>query len=147
MHPWIWHRISLGSNVQYSNKGTTMAEIFDSIQLCHENGLKINVNVILGWNNLIEKDLEVLDYFMENLSENAMTSLQLRWLFSHPYTDVYEQYEAEEKSIKMGPFYCRFNVRVNDEQMKLNLAAAKIIKEKCDAKKIKLKRYKNLQKV
>ncbi|MCP4022344.1 MAG: hypothetical protein GY729_10915 [Desulfobacteraceae bacterium] len=131
---------------KYLNKGTTMAEVFDTIQLCHDTGFKVNANVILGWNNLVENDLKDLDYFMGNLSDNAVTSLQLRWLFAHPYTQIYEDYQGKEKSLTLGPFNCGFNVRINEEQMELNLEAARIIKEKCTLKKIKLEGYKNLQK-
>ena len=86
------------------------------------------------------------EYFMDNLSKSAVTTMQLRWLFAHPYTKIYENYDGVENSLKLGPFNCGFNVMVNDKQKQLNLAAAKIINEKCILKKIKLEGYKNLAK-
>ena len=131
---------------KYLNKGTKMDEVFDTIELCRENGIKVNANVILGWNNLIEQDLKDLEYFMDNLSKSAVTTMQLRWLFAHPYTTIYEDYDGVEKSLKLGPFNCGFNVQVDDRQKELNLEAAKIINEKCISKEIKLEGYKNLAK-
>ena len=131
---------------KYLNKGTKMDEVIETLELCRENGFKVNANVILGWNNLIEQDLRDLEYFMDNLSENAVTTLQLRWLFAHPYTKIHDDYDGVQSSIRLGPFNCGFNVRVDDRQKELNLAAAKIINKKCLSKKIKLEGYKNLEK-
>ncbi|MFH2059807.1 MAG: radical SAM protein [Pseudomonadota bacterium] len=131
---------------KYLNKGTKMDEVFETLELCRKSGFKVNANVILGWNNLIEQDLKDLEHFMDTLSENAVTTLQLRWLFAHPYTKIHENYDGVQNSIKLGPFNCGFNVRVNEKQKTLNMEAAKIIKEKCGLKKIKLEGYKNLSK-
>jgi len=131
---------------KYLNKGTKMDEVFDTIDLCKKSGFKVNANVILGWNNLMESDLKDLEYFMDHLSKNAVTTLQLRWLFAHPYTKIYEDYDGVQNSLKLGPFNCGFNVRVDDRQKKLNMEAAKIINKKCILKEIKLERYKNLSK-
>ncbi len=131
---------------KYLDKGTKMDEVFETIELCKENSIKVNANVILGWNNLVEQDLEELEYFMASLSKSAVTTLQLRWLFAHHYTKIYEDYDGVENSLKLGPFNCGFNVMVDDRQKQLNLEAAKIINEKCISKKIKLEGYKNLAK-
>ncbi|MCD4743307.1 MAG: hypothetical protein K8R67_12620 [Desulfobacteraceae bacterium] len=72
--------------------------------------------------------------------------MQLRWLFAHPYTTIYEDYDGVEKSLKLGPFNCGFNVQVDDRQKQLNMEAAKIINEKCISKETKLEGYKNLAK-
>ncbi|MEH0018848.1 MAG: hypothetical protein V6Z89_04295 [Desulfobacter sp.] len=131
---------------KYLNKGTRMDEVIETLDFCREAGFKVNANVILGWNNLVDQDLKDLETFMDSLAENAVTTLQLRWLFAHPYTRIYDEYQGRENSIHLGPFNCGFNVRVDDHQKKMNLAAAEIIKEKCDAKAIKLEGYKNLKK-
>jgi len=131
---------------KYLNKGTHMDEVLETLEFCMESGFKVNANVILGWNNLIDQDLKDLEGFMDNLSEQAVTTLQLRWLFAHPYTKIYETYDGVQNTIRLGPFNCGFNVMVDDRQKELNLAAANIIKAKCDEKKIKLEGYKNLQK-
>jgi hypothetical protein len=83
---------------------------------------------------------------MDGFSERTVTTLQLRWLFAHPYTKIYETYDGVQNTIRLGPFNCGFNVMVDDRQKKLNLEAARIIKEKCTLKKVKLEGYKNLRK-
>jgi Radical SAM superfamily len=130
----------------YLNKGTHMDEVLETLEFCTKNGFKVNANMILGWNNLIEQDLKDLEGFMDKLSEQTVTTLQLRWLFAHPYTKIYDTYDGVQNTIKLGPFNCGFNVMVDDRQKELNLAAAKIIKAKCDEKKVKLEGYKNLRK-
>lgn len=131
---------------RYLNKGTHMDEVMETIDFCKESGFKVNANVILGWKNLVEQDLKDLESFMDNLAQNAVTTLQLRWLFAHPYTRIYEEYQGQENSIHLGPFNCGFNVQIDDRQKELNLAAADIIKQKCKEKQIKLEGYKNLKK-
>lgn len=131
---------------KYLNKGTFMEEVIETLDLCRESGFKVNANVILGWNNLTDQDLVDLENFMQRLAVNAVTTLQLRWLFAHPYTKIYDDYEGKENSIRLGPFNCGFNVRLNAHQKKMNLAAADIIKTWCDKKQIKLEGYKNLKK-
>ncbi len=131
---------------QYLNKGTRMDEVIKTLEFCTKTGFKVNANVILGWNNLVEQDLRDLEGFMKNLSAHTVTTLQLRWLFAHPYTKIYDTYDGVENSIRLGPFNCGFNVRVNPEQQGLNLRAARIIKKYCEAKGITLQGYKNLNK-
>jgi hypothetical protein len=131
---------------KYLNKGTHMEEVIETLEFCRESGFKVNANVILGWNNLIDQDLKDLEHFMDSLSENAVTTLQLRWLFAHPYTQIYDDYDGVQNTIRLGPFNCGFNVVVDESQIKLNMAAADIIKDKCKGKKIKLEGYGNLKK-
>ena len=131
---------------QYLNKGTRMDEVMETLDFCRESGFRVNANVILGWNNLTDQDIRDLEFFMDTLAENAVTTLQLRWLFAHPYTRIWDEYEGKENSITLGPFNCGFNVRVNESQRALNLAAADIIREKCALKNIKLEGYNNLKK-
>lgn len=129
---------------RYLDKGTHMGEVIDTLELCYQNGFKVNANVILGWKNLVKQDLEDLAYFMDTLSKDAVTTLQLRWLFAHPFTSIYDTYDGAQNALRLGPFNCGFNVKLNPEQMALNLAAADIIKSKCVEKNIKLEGYKNL---
>lgn len=131
---------------QYLDKGTSMKEVIETLEFCTQTGFKVNANVILGWNNLVEKDLKDLEKFMDGFSERTVTTLQLRWLFAHPYTKIYETYDGVQNTIRLGPFNCGFNVMVDDRQKELNLEAARIIKEKCTLKKVKLEGYKNLRK-
>ena len=131
---------------KYLDKGTSMEEVIETLEFCTQAGFKVNANVILGWNNLVEQDLKDLEKFMDGFSEHTVTTLQLRWLFAHPYTKIYKTYDGVQNTIRLGPFNCGFNVMVDDKQKELNLAAARIIKEKCNLKKVKLEGYKNLKK-
>ncbi len=131
---------------KYLYKGTTMEEVIETLEFCTQAGFKVNANVILGWNNLVEDDLRNLENFMDRFSEHTVTTLQLRWLFAHPFTRIYETYDGVQNTIRLGPFNCGFNVVVDEKQKKLNLEAAKIIKKKCDLKKIELQGYNNLKK-
>ncbi len=131
---------------QYLNKGTDTDEVIKTLDLCRNHGFNVNANVILGWNCLVEQDLQDLEFFMDSLAENAVTTLQLRWLFAHPYTKISDEYEGSWNALKLGPFNCGFNVMINNTQMALNMEAAKIIKKKCTLKNIKLEGYKNIEK-
>jgi hypothetical protein len=131
---------------QYLNKGTRMDEVVKTLEFCTKTGFKVNANIILGWNNLKDQDIRDLEAFMQGLSGRTVTTLQLRWLFAHPYTPIYDTYDGVQNSIRLGPFNCGFHVTIPPDQMELNLAAAKIIKEVCDKKGIQLQGYKNLNK-
>ncbi len=130
----------------YLDKGTHMNEVLQTLELCRQSGFKVNANMILGWNNLVEQDLYDLEHFMSCLEETAVTTIQLRWLFASPFTVIHEEYQGEENSIRLGPFNCGFNVKIDAYQKTLNLAAADIIQKKCVEKKIQLQGYKNLKK-
>jgi hypothetical protein len=131
---------------QYLNKGTRMTDVLKTLEFCTETGFKVNANVILGWINLTEQDIRDLEGFMQRLSGKTVTTLQLRWLFAHPYTLIYDTYDGVENSIRLGPFNCGFHVTVPPDQMELNLAAAQVIQEQCRKKGIQLQGYKNLNK-
>ena len=131
---------------KYLNKGTRMIDVIKTLEFCTETGFKVNANVILGWNNLVDQDIRDLEGFMHRLSGKTVTTLQLRWLFAHPYTPIYDTYDGVENSIRLGPFNCGFHVSIPNHQMTLNLAAAEIIKDVCRKKGIHLQGYKNLKK-
>ena len=131
---------------RYLNKGTRMDEVLETLEFCTRTGFKVNANVILGWNNLIDQDLRDLEGFMDRLTSESVTTLQLRWLFAHPYTEIYETYSGVDNSIRMGPFNCGFNVALDEAQKAVNREAARIIKTACDRSGIKLEGYKNLKK-
>ena len=130
----------------YLNKGTRMEEVIETLETCMDIGFKVNANMILGWNNLVEADLKDLEMFMDACKGTTVTSLQLRWLFAHPHTPIYKDYDGREESIRLGPFDCGFNVKLNEEQQALNRAAALIIRNKCQEKGIRLEGFKNLAK-
>ena len=131
---------------KYLDKGTCMQGVIENLQTCTAIGFRVNANMILGWNNLTPADLRDLEKFMDAFSADTVTSLQLRWLFAHPYTPIHENYDGVEDSIRLGPFNCGFNVRVNAEQKALNREAALIIRNKCAEKGVKLEGFGNLTK-
>ena len=109
----------------YVGKGFNQKEMLESLHICKEHGLRVNGNFILGWNNLIQSDIEELADFMEKVPVGAMATLQLRWLYAHPYTDIHDAYQGE--AIAMGPFYLGFRVRIPEKQLALNQKACDIV--------------------
>lgn len=109
----------------YMDKGITCADILETLRICRQAGIRVNGNMILGWNNLEDQDVEQLERFLEQLPENAMTSLQLRWLYAHPYTVIHRQYTGDP--VFLGPFYLGFKVAISTAQKRLNQKAADLI--------------------
>ena len=105
----------------YMDKGITCADILETLRICAQAGIRVNGNMILGWNNLEEQDLEQLERFLAEMPENAVSSLQLRWLHAHPYTLIHQQYAG--KPVFLGPFYLGFKVEISGAQKRLNQAA------------------------
>jgi len=110
---------------RYVDKGVDMDEVLESLRTCSSNGIRVNANMVLGWNNLTEDDVRELEYFMDSIPENSITNVQLRWLFAHPYTKIHDTYEGE--AIKLGPFYIVFRPEISEKQMGLNKEAGDII--------------------
>ncbi|MBT3227175.1 MAG: hypothetical protein HN580_21515 [Deltaproteobacteria bacterium] len=111
--------------LKYGGKGFKTDELLDFLNLAKEFGLLINANFMLGWNNLIEEDLEELEVFMSKMPDSTVTTAQIRWLLAPPYTQIHDTYEGE--SIQLGPFYEGFRVAVNEEQKILNRRARDIV--------------------
>ncbi len=111
--------------LKYAGKGFGKEEILESLAICRDHGIRANGNVMLGWNNLIEEDLQEMRDFMERVPAGSMATIQVRWLFAHPYTKIHETCSGEP--IHLGPFYLGFRTEVDDTQMALNKEAADII--------------------
>jgi hypothetical protein len=111
----------------WMDKGITCADILETLRICGQHGIRVNGNIILGWDNLREEDLHDLERFLAQMPEKAMTSVQLRWLYAHPHTVIHERYTGEP--VFMGPFYMGFRVRIAEAQNQLNQAAAGLIQD------------------
>ena len=111
--------------LRYIDKGGTTDEILGFLSLCKRNQIRVNANLILGWDNLIKEDIKEMEDFMERVPENSITTVQMRWLFAHPHTKVHEMYKG--KPITLGPFYEGFHVEISKKQKELNKEAADII--------------------
>ncbi|MFO8164841.1 MAG: hypothetical protein ACQEQO_10265 [Thermodesulfobacteriota bacterium] len=130
--------------LRYIDKGCTTAEILEFLSLCKENRIRVNANLILGWDNLIEDDIRELNHFMERIPKKSITTVQLRWLFAHPHTKVHDMYRGER--ITLGPFYEGFHVEISKKQKELNQEAAEIISRYRRIKHYKLEGMVNIRK-
>lgn len=129
--------------LRYTCKGFSSEEMLETLKICVTHGIRINVNFILGWNNLLEKDIEELKNFMKRMPEGSVANVQIRWLFAHPHTKIHDTYEG--KPIKLGPFYLGFHAEVNEEQMALNKHAGEIISEYGRLKNFKVEGLGNIK--
>jgi hypothetical protein len=109
----------------WMDKGIGKSDIIETLGICAKHGIRINGNIILGWDNLIQKDIDELESFLSEIPANSMTSVQLRWLYAHPRTVIHEQCAGEP--IFLGPFYLGFKVEITDAARRLNQKAADLI--------------------
>ena len=130
--------------LHYIGKGIDKSEIIESLQICSSNGIQVNGNFILGWNNLTEADITELEEVMQRIPENSVTKMQIRWLFAHPYTKIHDV--SKGVPIKLGPFYVGFHNEIGGEQMKLNKQAENIITHYSSVKHFKVEGLANVRK-
>lgn len=130
--------------LKHTGKGCDTHEMLAFLRLCHRHNIRINANFILGWNNLIEEDIRELEDFMECVPENSITTVQVRWLFAHPYTRIHDTYAGEQ--IRFGPFYEGFRAVISEKQMALNKQAGDIISQYSRIKHYKVDGMGNIRK-
>lgn len=119
--------------LRHVDKGFQPQEIIDALAVCDANGVRANGNVIVGWDNLTEGDIGELEDFMQQIPKGAFVTMQLRWLFAHPYTPIHDHYDGQH--VRFGPFYEGFRVRLDDvRQIDLNRRAIDIF-ERCASSK------------
>jgi hypothetical protein len=119
------------------DKGFGPEEIIQCLAVCQASGIVANGNVIVGWNNLTQEDIDELAAFMERVPVNSLRALQLRWLFAHPYTPIHEQFHGSP--VSFGPFYEGFSVELDDPAMRdLNRQAVDIFERYAGPKRYKL---------
>jgi len=129
--------------LRYIDKGCNTDEILEFLSLCRSNRIRVNANLILGWDNLIEDDIREVESFMERVPENSITTVQLRWLFAHPHTKVHDTYKGE--GITLGPFYEGFHTEISEKQKELNKGAGDIISQYRNIKHYKLEGMANIK--
>lgn len=127
----------------YMGKGITQEDILETLRICRAYQVKVNGNVILGWDNLIEKDLLDLERFFEHMPDQSITTAQLRWLYAHPQTEIHDRYTGIPNHL--GPFYLGFKTEISPEKMVLNKKAVEIIKKYSLEKQFKLEGLGNLK--
>jgi len=109
---------------RYMNKGYRTETVLGIINLLKYN---FHISMILGWNNLIKKDLEDLEDFMKRLPNNKPdTSIKIARLYVQPGTPMYDTHEKQGEDWN-GPFYVGSYVKLNKEQFELNELAEEII--------------------
>lgn len=55
--------------LQYMDKGVTVKEYLDFIELACDHDIRLHFNLILGWKNTTEKELKDVDVFLNKLSK------------------------------------------------------------------------------
>ena len=130
--------------LRYIGKGANTDEVLEFLRICHENKIHINANFILGWDNLIEDDIQELENFMDSMPDNSITTFQMRWLFAHPHTKLHDTYKG--KAVKLGPFYEGFRTEISEKQIQLNKEARDIISQYSSIKHYKLEGMTNIRK-
>ena len=127
----------------YMGKGIGKADILETLEICSRHRVRVNGNIILGWGNLVESDLQELEAFFEAMPDGSMTSAQLRWLFAHPNTPIHEQYQGEP--VCFGPFYLGFSTDISTRQMALNRQAVRMIESYSRKKQFRLEGLGNMK--
>ncbi len=127
----------------YMDKGITNDDILETLGLCGRYGIRVNGNMILGWGNLLEEDLRDMERFFGQMPEDALTSVQLRWLYAHPHTVIHEQYRGEPEFL--GPFYLGFRAEISEGQKRLNGEAVRIIREFAPKKGFRIEGLANVE--
>ncbi len=111
--------------LDFINKGFETREMDAFLHVCRDYRIRVNANVILGWDNLTSSDIQDLDRFLIRMPAGSLVNMQVRWLYAHPRTVIHDTYQGEP--ISLGPFYLGFRTRVNRKQAELNRLAADII--------------------
>ena len=118
--------------LDYMGKGITNDDILETLEICAAHGVRVNGNIIFGWNNLLASDLEEIEHFLDQMPQNAMTTAQLRWLYAHPNCVIHDQYNGEP--IHLGPFYMGFKAEIDSGQLAMNQKAATLVQRYSDKK-------------
>lgn len=105
----------------YMGKGISNDDILETLEICAEYGIKVNGNIIFGWENLTGEDIRELASFFQKMPEGSLTTAQLRWLYAHPHLPIHDQYRGEP--IYLGPFYLGFKAEIGTEALALNQEA------------------------
>jgi hypothetical protein len=126
------------------DKGFGPDELIQCLEICQRNHIMTNANVIVGWDNLTPADVTELEAFMKRVPTGSFRSMQLRWLYAHPYTAIHDHYHG--KPVAFGPFYEGFSVELDEPQMlALNRQATDIFEQYAGIKQYKLEGLKSVR--
>lgn len=115
---------------RYVNKGFRMDSLDLFSDVCEECNIKMSLNFILGWNNLIEQDIIDLEKMLNKIPDSIVETIRLWWLFAFQNTEIYNTYMGADEADLLGPFNFGFIVKVDDHQMELNRQAGELIKNR-----------------
>lgn len=128
--------------LKYAGKGFTTAEMLETLRICQAKKIRVNGNFMLGWNNLIDKDLRDMEAFFEQMPADSIANMQMRWMFAHPFTKIHATQQGE--AIQLGPFYVGFRTEIEPAQSALNQAAGDIVEKYSRIKHFKLEGMGNI---
>ncbi len=107
--------------LNFFNKGVTLENYLELHKLLASYDIFTSSTVLMGWDNLIENDIEEAEQFISqldfkfNLSIRPITALASSQLHNGNYFN-----NSKHKKIYNGPFYIGFAPVLNKEQFKLN---------------------------
>jgi len=117
--------------LKWMNKGVTPDEFVSFLNLIGDMKINTIISYILGWNNLIESDIEEVKEFMTKLPKHNLTVQKLFLLTVGENTQLHKIFKEKETLVPItcGPFNLGYNLKINEEQQKLNERVRKIINE------------------
>jgi radical SAM superfamily enzyme len=118
--------------LNFIRKGITYSDIIETIELLNSNNITIQINIILGWENLEKEDLHILKQFIDFLNTKTNYRIIIFRLFCIRGTPVYNIYKnainiKQDSAIHSRGYY----PILSKEKHELSLEAAEIIK-KCN---------------
>lgn len=129
--------------LEYMSKGISTEDILETLEICAAYGVQVNGNVILGWQNLLQNDIQELEMFLQRMPAHSMSTAQLRWLFLHPHLRLHEEYQGQP--IYLGPFYLGFEAEIGADQLRLNQDALQLVKDFSYEKHFRIEGLGNVQ--
>jgi hypothetical protein len=127
----------------YMDKGIKVADILETLRICKEYGIRVNGNLILGWENLAGSDIGELERFLDEMPADAMSTIQLRWLFAHPRTPIHDEYAGEP--LYFGPFYLGFKVSISRRAKERNREALRLLEAYLPEKGVRIEGLANVR--
>jgi len=107
------------------NKGITVNEILDTIDIFKTSKHDLYLIMILFWDDLHESDIEAVAEFMNHVPVDMR--LGVTRIFVKPYTQLYGQYEVGTE-VNIGPFHLGYIPKISEEQMGMSRRVREIIR-------------------
>lgn len=115
--------------LKWMNKGVTVNELSEFLNLTHKLKAKTIISYILGWNNLIQDDITEVKEFMESLPKNDLNFQKVFTLAVTKNTEMYNRFYDKETLVPVncGPFNVCYIMDIDNQQKFLNQKARDII--------------------